>query len=691
MQKHEAKDIRNIAVLGHSGSGKTSFCEAVLFRGGITKRVGSVTEGNTVMDYSPEEKKRQISINMGVSSVEWQGAKVNLIDTPGDFDFMGEVNQALRVADSAIVVLSGKSGVTVGAEKSFRFLKRENIPYAIFINKMDDEVADFNKVLVEIREEIGRSATVMMLPFKSGNSYDSYVDILAQKAYTYNNPSGEREEIEIPEDLIGDVELQRAVLIEQVAESSEELLEKYFMDEPFTEEEIKQGLRERISTGKLIPIWAGSALALQGIRFSMNRIVQNMPSPVDMPIEPAIKSDGTALELKTDPNGPLAAMVFKTYTDPYVGKISLFRVYSGTIKPGQDLWNAKQEASERVSGVFTPNGSQQVNASEITAGDIGLMTKLDNTFTGDTLSTKDQSLVLPRIILPASPLRMAIYPVNKGEEDKIALGIARIQEEDPTIKLEMDNETGEMIVSGLGELQLNVLIAKLLSNFKVEARLESPRVAYREKLQAPVKVQGKYKKQSGGHGQYGDVWIEFSPHEETDLIFEEDIFGGAVPKSYFPAVEKGLREAIEEGPLAGYPVVGLKAVLVDGSYHDVDSSELAFSMAAKLAYKAAMEQGGVYLLEPVYNVEVHVPEADLGEIMSDISKRTGRINGIDQKAGMSIVSALIPLGAMDRYATDLRAMTQGRGWYSMEFSSYERVPHEFQEKLIAKYQESKEN
>ncbi len=685
MQAYKAEDIRNIAVLGHSGSGKTSFCEAVLYRGGVTERLGDVQKGTSTLDFSAAEKRRNISIDLGVSSVEWKGTKVNLIDTPGDFDFLGEVNQALRVADSAIVVLSARSQVTVGAEKSFRFLERENIPYAIFVNKMDDDVADWTKTMIQIREQIGRSATIMMLPIREGSAYTGYVDILTKRAYKYNE-NNERYETEIPDNLVDEVERQYENLMEQIAESSDELVEKFFMDEEFTEEEIQEGLRNRILTRNLIPIWAGSSTELRGVRFTMNRIIYNMPSPSETLVEPAIKPDGTAVQLKTNFAGALAGLVFKTYTDPYVGKISLVRLYSGTLTTNQELWNERTRSTDKAAGLSSPQGSKQEPMSTVYAGDIVAITKLDDTKTGDTLSDKSNPLTLPGIVYPASPLALAIYPKTEGEEDKVALGIVKITEEDPTIKLNQSEETGEQLVSGLGELHLDVLVEKLKNKYNVEAELRTAKTPYREKLRRAVKSQGKHRKQSGGHGQYGDVIIEFEPHEDVDLIFEESIFGGSVPKSYFPAVEKGLIEATNKGPLAGYKVVGLKANLVDGSYHDVDSSELAFSLAAQLAYREAFKEAGADLLEPIYEIEIHAPETDLGTIMSDISKRRGRISGIDQKAGMSIVNAHVPLAELDRYATDLRAMTQGRGWYNTEFYAYENMPQQLQEKVIQEHQ-----
>lgn len=682
MKKYSADNVRNVAILGHSGAGKTSFCEAVLYKAGVIDRPGKSNDGNTVLDFDDEERKRHISINTSVASCEWGDTKVNLIDTPGDFDFLGEVVQALRVADCGIVVMTAKDGVTVGAEKAVRFLQKQDIPFAIFINKMEEQAADFKKVMADIRTHFGRNCTVMMIPIQKDHKYLGYIDVIKRQAYLYDE-KGVRHEAEVPAEYKEDMELQYASLMEQVAESDDELMEKYFMEEPFTDEEIAKGIYERMSGGYMIPVWTGSALELKGIRFMMNRIVDRMPSAADHRPVNAVLHDGTAMSLTADPDGPLAAFVFKTLADPFVGKISLFRIYSGTLTPNMTVWNENRECEERIGGLAVVQGKTQIPADSISAGDIGALTKLGETLTGDTLSTKEKPMVLPRIVYPAAPLRMAIYPEKKGEEDKIALGLARLQEEDPTFSYGPDPETKEMVISGLGELQLDVLRSKLKNKFKVESYLQSPKIPYRETIRKKVKVQGKHKKQSGGHGQYGDVWIEFEPCDSESLVFEENVFGGAVPKSYFPAVEKGLQEAVETGVLAGYPVVGLKATLVDGSYHDVDSSELAFKIAASLAYKAGMAQASPVLMEPVYNVEIHVPEEEMGSIMSDINKRRGRILGIDSKSGMSVVNAEIPLAEMDRYATDLRAMTQGTGWYDMTFARYEQMQPQMAERVIA--------
>lgn len=670
MKMYSAENIRNVALFGHSGSGKTSFAEAILFKAGAIKRTGKREDMNTVMDFDDEEKKRQISIGTSIASCEWDGVKLNLIDTPGDFDFLGEVVQALRVADCGIVVIEAKEGVSIGAEKAVRFLQKQDIPFAIFVNKLEDPSADFSKTMADIRNHFGRDTTVMMIPFKEDGVYNGYIDVLNRKAYRYDE-KGERVECEAPANIVEDAELQYANLREQVAESDEELMMKYFDDEPFSDEEMRSGLKNRMSGGNMIPVWAGSSLYKRGIRFMMNRLIDNMPSAKEHAPISAVKPDGSTEVIKADPNGPLAAFVFKTISDPFVGKISLFRMYSGTLKNGSTVYNANKETDERITGLSTMLGKNQIAMDEIHAGDIGAVTKLNVTLTGDTLCMKNNALVLPRIIYPSAPLKMAIYPLVEGEEDRIAHGLSKLQEEDPTISYFLDPETKEMVVRGLGELQLDVVRSKLASKFKVESELREPKVPYRETIRKSVKVQGKHKKQSGGHGQYGDVWIEFEPLQSEEVLFEEKIFGGSVPKSFFPAVEKGIMEARETGPLEGYPVVGVKATLVDGSYHDVDSSELAFKIAASMAFKKAMEEANPVLLEPVYKVEVHVPEELMGDIMGDLNKRRGRIQGIDSKSGMSVITADVPLVEMLRYATDLRAMTQGQGWYDMEFSTYQ--------------------
>lgn len=682
MKHYPASQIRNVAILGHSGSGKTSLAEAVLYIAGAIDRLGKSNDGTTVMDFDPEEQRRHISINTSVASCVYEDVIFNIIDTPGDFDFMGEVMQGLRVADTAVVNVSARSGVSVGVEKSVRFIETQGIPYAFFVNKMDDEHADFQKVFADIRSHFGRSATALQLPILEDGKFVGFVDVVELKGYRFQ--SGAKPAVcDIPDDMRDNVVFMYDAIIEQIAESSDELLEKFFAEEPFTTAEIRQGLTQRIKGGHMMPVFLGSALQNKGVYFLMDNIRQYLPPSSEHKPVPAITSNGDPIQLLPDENGPLAALVFKTIADPFVGRISFLRVYSGKLTNGSTVYNFDRDQDERVSGLSTVIGKKQTGCDYIGPGDIGAVTKLNDTQTGDTLSDRDTPIRLTRIVFPTPALSMAILPVKSGEEDKIVSGLNKLADEDPTFKLENVRETKQLVLSGLGELQLDVLKSKLKNKYKVDAVLEPAKVPYRETIRKKVKVQGKYKKQSGGHGQYGDVWIEFEPCNSDELVFEEKVFGGAVPKAYFPAVEKGLLDAVQEGVLAGFPVVGLKATLVDGSYHDVDSSEMAFKSAARLAYRNGMPEAGPILLEPVSKVEVHSPEDNMGDIMGDLSQRRGRIMGIEHKGSMNVIEAEVPTAEMGRYATDLRSMTQGRGWYTIEFARYEPAPPPIAEKVIA--------
>ncbi len=682
MKNYPASQIRNVAILGHSGSGKTSLAEAILYNAGAIKRLGKSKDGSAVMDFDPEEQRRHISINTSVASCVYGDVVFNVIDTPGDFDFMGEVMQGLRVADTAVINVSGRSGVTVGVEKSVRFAETQGLPYSFFVNKMDDPNADFNKTLAEIRTHVGRSATAIQLPIIENEQFVGFVNVVELKGYRFN-AAGEAEACDIPAEMHDNVVFMYDAIIEQIAESSDEFLERYFAEDAFTTAEIRQGLTERIKGGHIIPVFLGSATDNKGVRFLMDNIRRYMPPSSEHKPVSAITANGEPLQLLPDPEGPLAAFVFKTIADPFVGRISLVRIYSGKLKNGSTVYNFDRDQDERISGLSTVIGKEQTPCDYIAPGDIGAITKLDVTKTGDTLSNRDKPVRLTRIVFPEPSLGRAITPVVKGEEEKIVSGLNKLADEDPTFKLENNAETKQLILSGLGELQLDVLCSKLKNKYKVEAVLSEPRVPYRETIRKKIKIQGKYKKQTGGHGQYGDVWIEFEPCDADGLVFEEKVFGGAVPKSYFPAVEKGLEEAIQEGVLAGFPMVGLKATLVDGSYHDVDSSEMAFKSAARLAYRNGIPQADPILLEPFSKVEVHVPDNDMGDIMGDLSQRRGRILGIEHKGEMNVIEAEVPTSEMGRYATDLRAMTQGRGWYTIEFCRYEPAPSVVAEKVIA--------
>lgn len=685
MQKYTADRVRNIALLGHSGSGKSSFIEAVLFNCGNIDRMGKSNEGNLVMDFDAEEMRRHITINTSVASCEWRNAVLSFIDTPGDFDFMGEVQQALRVAGSALILVSAKSGIEVGVEKSVRYLQRPGIPYGFLVNGMDDENADFSRCILDLKNQYGRNIVPFMLPIRENRKFVGFVNVLTKTAYRFAK-NGDLTTCDVPADLVDMLEQYHGELVEQAAESSDEFMEKFFNGDEFTEEEFKAGLQERILHRHLLPVLVCSSTLNLAVKSVLDLLLDYFPNATHKVVQ-ALTPDGTNVELTSDPNGPLAALVFKTIADPFVGKISLFRVYSGKLKNGSTVYNANREKEERIANLSFIVGKKQYETQEVSAGDIGALTKLTETQTGDTLSDKSQPLSLPSIVLPVPCLSMAIFPEKQGEEEKIAQGLAKLREEDPTFTYHTNKETKQMIISGLGEMQLDVLVSKLKNKYKVSARLEEPEVPYRETIRKKVKAQGRHKKQSGGHGQFGDVWIEFEPNpEQEELVFEEKVFGGAVPKNYFPAVEKGLREACQSGILAGYPVVNLKATLVDGSYHEVDSSEMAFKIAASLAYKAGLEKASPVLMEPISQVEVHVPENNMGDVMGDINKRRGRIVGIEHKGEFSVISCEVPTSEMARYATDLRSMTQGRGWYTIDFLRYEQMPKEYADRVISKRQ-----
>lgn len=681
MKNYPATKIRNTALLGHSQSGKTAFAEAVLFNAKAINRIGKVTDGNTVMDFDPEEIKRQNSINTSIASVEWNDFKINLMDTPGDFDYLGEVMQALRVADSAIITVSAKSGVSVGTEKSVRYCDEREIPYFFFINGIDEQNANYEKTLEQLKEMYSEKVTPFIIPITEDSEIKGFVDVFDKKAYKV---SGDKtEEMPVPDDLAGKLDEITESIKEHAAESDEELMEKYFSGEEFTRQELIKGISESVKSGSVIPVFCGSATLNLGVDLVMNGVARFMPSPVSNPEIKAKALDGSDIKLKADEKEKFSAIVFKTVVDPFVGKISVFKVCSGKVNAGQTVYNSDKEQEEKLASLFFIRGKKQITAESVSAGDIGAVTKLAHTATNDTLCEKSSPVVLDKIDFPTPCLTMAIVPVNEGEEDKIAAGLSKLSDEDPTFIFENNAETHQLTISGVGEQHIDVLRSKLKAKFKVESRLEQPKVAYRETIRKKVKVQGKHKKQSGGHGQYGDVWIEFEPGDTPELTFEQKIYGGSVPKSFHPGVEKGLQDAIKKGVLAGYPVVNLKATLVDGTYHDVDSSEMSFRLAARLAYRNGLPQASPVLLEPISKVEVYIPDSNLGDIMGDMNRRRGRIMGIDPDGDFQKVSAEVPTSEMASYASDLRSMTQGRGWYAIEFAKYEPAPAEVSEKVIA--------
>ncbi len=683
MKEYAMDAIRNIAVMGHGKCGKTTLTEAMLFNAKAVDRMGKVADGNTVTDYDGEEVKRQFSISTAIAPVEWKDMKYNIIDTPGFFDFAGGVKEGLRAADAALVVLSGRSGVSVGTEQVFRYAKQKGVPTMFFVNKIDDDRADYTKTLEEMKSVFGKSVTPFVYPIQEDGEFKGFVDIVDMTARRYDGIY--RVEIPVPEGMADIIEPLRDMIMEAVAETDEALMVKYFNGEEFTFDEIKQAIRTGIKDGSIFPVYCGSGQDNIGVRSLMDGIGKYLPAPSEIE-EIARQADtGEPVELVQTAEETTAAVVFKTIADPYVGKMSLFRVYSGEVKGDSMLYNPNKDANEKIGKVFNLCGKKQLEAKSIKAGDIGCTAKLEITKTGDTLCEKGKNIILTGIEFPAPVLSMAVKPQQKGDEEKIIGGLTKLMEEDPTFTVTNNTETKQTLINGQGEQHIDVIVSKLKNKYGVNVILEEPVVPYRETIKAKATVEGKHKKQSGGHGQYGHVKIEFEPGISEEMIFEEKVFGGAVPKNYFPAVEKGLRDSCQKGVLAGYPVVNLKATLLDGSYHPVDSSEMAFKTAAAIAYKEGLKQAKPVLLEPIGYLKVYIPESIMGDIIGDINKRRGQIMGMGEsdKEGLNMVEAEVPMSEMHKYATDLRSMSRGRGVFTFEFTRYEQAPENIAQKIIA--------
>ena len=664
---YASKDIRNIALLGHGGNGKTSLAESILFLTGVTDRLGSTAAGNSVSDYDQEEIRRQISISASTMYTEYQKTKINIIDTPGYFDFAGEVAQALRVADIGIICVSAKDGLNVGAEKAWKALTDAGVPRAIYISKVDEEHADFYKAFEQLREKFGPSLSPMSAPIMDGTKVAGLVDILARKAYKYEGKK--RTEIPVPADMSGRVEELYSEIAENAAGTSEELMDKYLETMELSAEEIYGALGTGIAECEITPVFCGSAVTGLGTIVLLDAIKNFFPYP---------REGGK----RVDENAPTKAIVYKTISDQF-GKFSLFKVIAGKVTPDMTLVNARSGAQEKLGHIYYMQGKKNIEVQEIGCGDIGAVSKLSDTKTGDTLCDSKAVEAAPGIEYAVPCYSMAIAPKTKGQEDKVAQGLARLGEEDRSFTITNNAETKQMVIAGAGDIHLDVLCSKLKNKFGVEVELSPAKVPYREKIRKPLKAHGRHQKQSGGHGQFGDVWIEFEPQDEQeDMIFAENVFGGSVPKNFFPAVEKGLRECCQKGVLAGYPMVFLKATLYDGSYHPVDSSEMAFKTAASLAYKELVNASPV-ILEPIGLLKVTIPDANMGDIMSDISsKRRGTVMGMNAEGGMQTVEAEVPMAEMSTYAIDLRSMTQGRGSFTLEFSRYSEAPAAVQQKII---------
>lgn len=672
--QYSADKIRNISLIGHGGDGKTSLAEAMMYYTKGIDRMGKTADGTTVCDFDPEEIKRKISISAAVAPVEWNGYKINVLDTPGYLDFEGEVLQALSASDSAVIVVSGKSSsVHYATQKAFKLTRDLNLPAMIYITRLDEENSDFHRTFDRLKETFDAHLCAVNVPIMKDGKAEGFVDLLDMKGKKHEN--GITVEIPIPEDMKGLVADLRRVLDESVAETSDELMEKFFADEPFTTEEIQHALGQGIKNRKLIPVLSGSNVTLDGMHMLLKFIALYMPKP-EIP----------------DYGGRTVLKVFKTVADPFVGKMSYFKVISGDLKAGMTLTNFNSEQIEKFGHISVIKGKKQTEVPELCAGDIGVVNKLVATNTGDVLGTAGDPVEVRAVQYPAPCLSRAIFPKSKGDEDKIAMGLQRISEEDRTFTYENNAETHEQVISGMGEMHLDVIASKLKSKFGVDVDLKEPMVPYREAIRKKVKQQGKHKKQSGGHGQYGDVWIEFEPYDGDEMIFEEKIFGGAVPKNFFPAVEKGLRECCQHGVLAGYPVVGLKATLVDGSYHDVDSSEMSFKVAASLAFKDGLKNASPVILEPIGELKVVIPDALMGDVIGDINKRRGQIMGMTpgKERGTQEVTAMVPMAEMLSYAIDLRSMTRGSGSFTLTFSSYQDAPANVAQQVIEAAADKKE-
>ena len=680
MKQYTAKNIRNVALVGHAGTGKTSLTEAAFYLSGASDRLGRIADGTTVCDFDPEEIKRQASVSMALCPVEWKDTKINFLDTPGLFDFSGGVAEGMRAAGSAVLVVSGKSGVAVGAEKGFKAASKKGIAKLFFVNEMDNENADFYKVFEELKTKFGPMVCPMVVPYVVDRKVQCYINLLEYKAYAYQD--GKAKEVPIP-DMGHRLEGLRTAMYEAVAETSEELMEKYFSGESYTPDELILGLASGVRRGEIAPVFCGSATELEAVDQLLNGLIWLAPYAESVAGELAVDVNGDPVELKVNPDGQTAAVVFKTVVDPFVGKLLYFKVVSGKVTPDSSLLNMRTGQQEKIGKVFYVRGKKQEEAPFISAGDIGAVAKLASTGTGDTLCSPARPVILPGVTFDEPCLSMAVTAKKKGDEDKVVAGLSKLREEDPTLSFENNQETHEMVLSGMGEQHLDVIASKLKSKFGVEVELEVPKVPYRETIRKKVKVQGRHKKQSGGHGQFGDVWVEFEPCDSEDLVFEETVFGGSVPRNYFPAVEKGLRESAKKGVLAGFPMVGVKATLTDGSYHPVDSSEQAFKMAAALAYKAGIPQASPVLLEPIGTLKAYVPSDNTGDLMGDINKRRGRVLGMEPtEDDLTCIEAEVPMAEMGDFSTVLRSLTQGRGYFRFEFARYEEAPANIAQKVV---------
>ncbi len=681
MQQHTTEQMRNVVLLSHSGAGKTSLAEAMLFNSGAINRLGKVDQGNTASDYDPDEVKRQTSIYLALLPCEWQGFKVNTIDTPGYADFVAEVKSVVRIADGAVIVVCAASGVEVGTELGWGYADEQEIPRLIFVNKMDRENADFYRVMEEIRANFGNKCVPIEIPIGAQDDFQGVVDLIRMKSF-----SGPKwQEGEIPDSLRERAGEFREKLVEAVAETDDDLIAKYLEGEELTEKEIVQGLRAGATGGQVVPVLVGSAGRNLGAARLLDAICHYLPSPLDREhltaVNPTTKQEET---VSADAAGPLAALVFKTSADPYVGKLTYFRVYSGTIYSDSTVWNSTRERQERIGQLYVMRGKNQEPVPHLIAGDIGAVAKLAETTTGDTVCGRDHPLIMPTIEFPQPTMSFAVHPKTKADLDKLGSSLTRLVEEDPSLQVHRDGDTLETILSGVGDAQLEVAAEKMLRKFGVNVNMETPKVPYKETVAVSTKAEYKHKKQTGGHGQYGHVFLEIEPKPRGEgYEFSNRIVGGVVPKNYIPSVEKGVVEGLQEGVLAGYPVSDIKVTLYDGSYHTVDSSDIAFKIAGSHAVRKGLSQAQPVLLEPVMDMRIMVPEGYTGDIISDLNGKRAKVLGMNPLGGLNVIEAQAPLAEVQRYAIDLRAITQGRGSFQMELSHYEEVPAHIAQRISA--------
>ncbi len=684
MKGYEAKNIRSIAIIGHGSAGKTSLAESIMFDAGVTNRLGTISDGNTVMDFLPEEISRQISTSLATASFEWMENQINIVDTPGYQDFIADALYALSVCEGALLVVSAVSGVRAQTERLFKFARENNAGMIAFVNKMDRERADFDKAIGEMESTLGTNPVPIHLPIGKEASFEGVVDLLTMKACIYSKDgSGNFEEADIPDHLQGQADEYREKLVEAAAESEDELVEKYLEESDLTDDEILRGLRTGVLAGDILPVFCGSATLNIGVRKLLDGILNMMPSPGSRGLVTGVDAKGNETERKVSPDESFSAFVYKTMADPFAGKLTLFKVISGSLKADTGFLNTTKDSKERFGSVFTLSGKKQESVPVVTAGQLAAVAKLKETKTGDTLSIDSAPFVLPNIELPAPALSYAIVPKSKGDEEKVSAALSRLMEEDPSMKTSREEETRESIISGMGQLHLEVTVERLKEKFGVEVDMKVPKVPYKETIKGSTKLQSRYKKQSGGRGQYGDIWLEIEPLSRgSDFEFANKIVGGVVPRQYIPAVEKGVREAMTEGVLAGYPVTDLKVTLYDGSYHAVDSSEMAFKIAASMGFKKGFMDARPVLLEPIVNLNIAVPEDFMGAVIGDLNSRRGKVVGMDPGSGEQIVNAQVPMAEVLTYAPDLRSMTEGRGSFSLAFSHYEEIPGHLAEKII---------